>query len=515
MNLRLLAFALLMAAVAACSDDDKPPAWQDGPPSTDGGDGGDLPRFDQGVDLDPKCPMPGPCILTKLGEGKHSYLVIGELLTFTGKELESVTTVYIGASEAPILSVSAAKIVCRIGRRTPPGQHTVEIKAADKRRMAGVVDVRRLVVTAAEDDTNLTTFEAATHSAGPVLDLGFSPVGRPTVSHTGRYVVAAGAGKLALADLALEQVASVSGLTEDAASWAVDHDDRTLAVATKSGKLLSVDLSTFPTLAAKSVSAAPGTAVVTLAAPDLFVGLNPDAASGQGSLWYAKTDLKTVTWVQASGQPFLVGAGKGLKGQDVDGRDGWVGMLALEGSNMRLALAKVDSGTLKDPTAPAVAGGLGLALTAGGKYVALSTDDTKPALPYFETAVPTAAKSVDLGQGGASRLLARQMPTFDHLVLALVGPLPGAAQFKAPALELVDLASAKRLTLAGSKPALELADMLDAAADPAADAVHLITPTHYHSFMISISGTTLTVTEKHPNQQLPAGKKNSWIGIQP
>ena len=45
-------------------------------------------------------------------------------------------------TEAPLLSVAAAKVTCRIGPKTPPGQHTVEIQRDD----VGVVlaDVTRV-----------------------------------------------------------------------------------------------------------------------------------------------------------------------------------------------------------------------------------------------------------------------------------------------------------------------------------------------------------------------------------
>jgi len=381
--------------------------------------------------------------------------------------------------------------------------------------MAGMVDVRRLVAVAAVDDSKLTTFETASHSAGPVLDLGFVPGGRPRSSYTGRYVVAAGAGKLALVDLALEQVASVSGLSGEAASWSVDDADRTLLVATSSGKLLQVDLSGWPTLTAKAVSGAPDAALVALAAPGLFVGLDPDAATGEGSLWQVKTDLKSFGWVQLSGKPFLVGGGQGLTGKRVEVEDGRVAMLVRDGATVRLALAEVDSGALKNPVAPAVAGGLEAHVVSGGTYLALSSDETKPTLPYLAAATPTSAKSLVLGGGGASRILARRLPTMVNLALALVGPLPGSAQFKGNTLELADLAQGKRLTLTGDKPALELADMIDADGDPAADVVHLITTTHVHSYVVSLSGATLTVTEQHPHQLLPAGKTPGWIVVQP
>jgi hypothetical protein len=54
--------ALLLLAAVACSDDEKPPITRDGLPP--GGDGSV--KKDNGAKkdtLDPKCPMPGPCVL--------------------------------------------------------------------------------------------------------------------------------------------------------------------------------------------------------------------------------------------------------------------------------------------------------------------------------------------------------------------------------------------------------------------------------------------------------------------
>jgi len=524
-RLCLVATAVALAALAAwgCSDDDNPPATYDGLPTTDGGDGGptgDGALLDKGPTGDGfTCPMEGPCVLGKIGEGKHpgkTYLVIGEILTLTGTDLDTITSVSVGAADAPLISVTPTKVTCRIGPRTPPGTHTVEVQATDKRRMAGVIEVQRLVSAVAEDDSKLVTFLSVNHSAGAEIDLGEVPDLRPANDPTGRYVVSPGKTKLVVVDLAQEQAATVSGLTEAVTTWAVDERGETLVVSTSGGKLLAVDLKAFPTLTAKAVTGAPGTAAVVLAAPGLFAGVNPTASGSEGSLWYAATDLKAFSWAQQAGSPFVIGTGSGLQGVASDGRDGFLAMLVLDGPSMRFTVAQESSGALTNPAAPAVAGGLYVTVAQGGGYVALSSDEMTPTLRYIAAATPTTVSTVALGSGSASRLIAGVLPTQKNLVWTLVGPAPMPADpFDAQSIELADLAKGARLTLGGGKPAVELAAMRDVVADPIADRLHVITATHFHTFDFTLSGTTLTVNELPPSQQLPAGKKHRWITIQP
>jgi hypothetical protein len=512
--------ALLTIVVAVfltgCSDDDNPPFY---PEVTvkDGSVDGVGPKLDQGHPwdgFDPKCPMPGPCVLEKKGEGKHAadFVVIGEILTLSGKELDKVTAVYIGAAKAPLVDVSATKVTCRVGPRTPPGQQTIELEAATLRRMAGIVDVRRFLAVVSTDGTKLQTFHVASHSAGPVIDMG-EKVTAPAIGSTGRFLAATAGSKLVVVDLALEQAATVSP-SEPAAWWAIDDAARTLVVATQSGKLESVELSGFPTLSAKAVSGAAATAAVFLAEPGLFAGLTASAGSGQGSLWYAKTDLKSFSFAQKAGNPFVVGAGQGLKAMSADTRDGRIALVVGEGATTHLVTAKAASGALSDPASLTVTDGVAAGVAAGGGFVALSADATTPRLSFLDASAPTALKNVALGSGSASRVLGGALPTLKDGAFALVGPKP-TASFTASRVELVDLATSKRHTLTGDKPAVELSDIRAGVADPVSDRVHVITGTHFYTYNFTIDTKGLTVKEQDPHQQLLAGTTPAWVAVQP
>lgn len=515
----LVVLALLAALLnQACSDDETPPLTGDLKIVNDGA-GGDGIKKDGGGDgwlpdgVDPKCPLPGPCILTRTGEQKHANnrLVIGERLTLTGKQLSAVDAVYVGAASAPLISVSATQVVCKIGPRTPPGIQTLEIKFGTSRRMFGSVEVSRLALAAAADYSKLQTFDVATHSASMTLDLTEAPAGPPSLSASGRYAVARGATKLVVADLALEQAASVGGLTgETAASWVVDSKDGNLLIATASGKLLAADLSGFPSLTASAVAGAPKTVAVALAEPGLLAGVG-----ATGEIWYAAEDLKTFTTVKAGSAAFTLGSGGALTHRSVEARDGALAAVALEGSAAQLGLLSVASGALKSPAELAASGALEAAVARGGSHVALSRESSSPELSHVAVASPTSLKTIALGGSGASRVVARALPDRQHEVVALVGPQPASgAAFVAAAAELLDLSKGQRIT-AGGKAALELADLRDAAGDPINPVLHVITGTHYRSYDLSVSGATVTVTEQHPSQLLDSGKDYRWALVQP
>lgn len=528
--LAALGVTLLVTVMVACSDDEAPPSNGDGQPPADGGGGDGVVTGDgtttgdqgpSGDGVNPLCAMPGPCVLSAEGEGKHTEdaLVIGEILTLTGTDLGNVDTVYLGASVAPLISATATKVTCRVGPRTPPGDQPVEVKAGNQRRKFPGVTVRRLVVIGAADSPKLQVFQSATHSAGPTLDLGEAPTVAPSIGPSGRHAVALGKTKLVVADLALEQVATVGGLTnETVSSWAIDDEGARLVVATASGKLLAADLSGFPTLTASAVSGAPTTAALATPGVDLLAGLHPTATSSEGSLWVAQPDLKSFSWLQQGSAPYLLGTGSGLQPVGVSVLDSLMALVVQDGATLRLAWATVTPGALTDPGDLQLTSALGAAVAAGGSYVALSGDGSAPTLAYAAVKAPAALKSVTLGGSGSSRVVAFGLPTLKDGAAALVGPTPaGTAGFVAGTLELVDLAKGERLTSSGGA-ALTLADMRAAVGDPTIHKVHLVSGTHFYSYIFSVSATnpaTVTVTEQHPHQQLLPGVEPRWIAIQP
>jgi IPT/TIG domain len=502
----------LLALTAACSDDDPPPIGDTGV-KLDGSSGDGIKKDGAGGDSLNPCPMPGPCVLSKVGEGKHAdnQLVIGERMTLTGKELKTVDTVYVGAAVAPLVSVSDTKVVCRIGPRTPPGEQTIELKAGTSRRMSGLIKVSRLALATAADHIKVQSFHTNTHSGALTLDLAEAPAARPTLSASGRYLVAQGKSKLMLADLALEQAAQVGGLgSETAASWTVDSKDTRLLIATVSGKLFVADLAGFPTLIAAAVSGAPKTALVGLAAAGLIIGVG-----STGQVWYAAEDLKTFTTVKSGSTPIVLGSGGALTPGTLDTRDDLLAALAHEGSDPYLGLLEISSGTPAKPASLKIPGALGAVVARGGAQVALSGEGSAPALSYVTAASPTSAKSITLGGSGASRVLARALPGRSDEVLALVGPKPTTGTFIASVVEWLDLAQGKRLVTSGSQAVIELSDLRDGAGDPLNDELHVITGTHYRSYGLSIAGTAVTSTEKHPSQLLDAGKDYRWLLVQP
>lgn len=514
--------ALAGLALASCSDGDPPPP----PPGELGpGDGGAgdrsrewRPPYD-GFDL--KCPNGPPCVYETKGEGKHKedYAVIGERLTLSGRGLENVDTVYVGATVAPLISASATQVVCRVGPGTPSGEHSIEVAAGSSRRKATRVTVRRLVLPLAGDHLQVTGWDALTHAGGPELTLPESPAGPPLVSATGRFLlVPAGAGKALVVDLAQELPATVSGLpAETITSLATDPEDRTLALTTSGGKLLSVDLTKLPTLAAQAVSGAPATAAVARLGADKearFVGLHPTAATGEGSLWTAPLDLKGASFAQQAGTPFVVGSGTGLQPVALSAHDATIALLAQDGAAVQLGLLAASvSGASGVGSAP-VPGALGLAIAAGGKQIAIGADGASPALAHTGSGA-IALKSIALGGAGASRVMPLRLPTRPALVAALSGAKPSApAAFVASALELCDLSSGTRLTAAG-KAALELAGIRAAVADTTADLVHLVVGSEYRSYAFAITGSTVTVTEKPPSRPLTTGKDYRYLVAQP
>jgi hypothetical protein len=518
---------LLCLMVSGCSDDGDPPPGDGGPPTdavgdganTEGGNGGDQ---GQGPDIlrNPNCPLPGPCVLTKSGEGQHSEdaLVIGEILTLTGEDLQDVAAVYVGTATAPLISATAQKVTCRIGPKTPPGQHTLEIKTtADTRRMFGTVTIRRLVAISAPDHTKLLLYQTL-HSAYPDIDLAEAPAVRPTIDPTGRFVVALGATELMVADLALEQATTVGGLSgETVVSWSGDSQGQTLLLATQSGTLMSVDLTGFPALTATAVGAAPATGAVASVAEGLFAGLHPTAGASEGSLWYAPGDLSSFSWVQQGGSPFALGSASGLTALSISAADDVLALVAADGGNPLLGLANVSPGapTLETPASLAAPGALGAQVASGGSYVVLSADHSSPVLPFVEVSAAATVINVILGGSGASRSMGFRLPTLADTAAALVGPTPSSGAFVADTLELADLAQGARITASGGTAALTLPDMRDAVGNPTTERIHMVTGTHFRTYILAVSNTSVTVTEHLPDQLLTAGKDYSWITVQP
>jgi hypothetical protein len=415
---------------------------------------------------------------------------------------------------APLLTVSATSVTCRVGVRTPGGDQSIEVKAGSSRRkFSSLLAVRRLLVLAAIDHAKVVTLDAATHGAGAVLDLVEAPAASPSVSLGGRYLVARGATKLMVVDLAAEATAAVDGLGgETVASVSTDSDDKVLFVATASGKLLAADLSSFSPLTAK-VTAAPSTAAVRGFGAVQVVGLHATHATGEGSAWSAAADLKTVAWAQQGGSPFVLGGGGLIAPFAAASADNVVVLLGTKGSASHVGVLSFAGGTLKGEGAAAATGAFDVAIAAGGGQVALSADVGSAALQCASAA--GVLSTVPLGTG-AARVVAVRMPMLPKMVAALVGPVPtGTSAFVAGTLELVDAAASTRLKAAGDKPALELADMRAAVGDPIADVVHLVTGAAYRAFTLGASGTTATAIEKHPNVTLPTGKDFRWITVQP
>jgi hypothetical protein len=505
----LLAVALLLGA---CSDDAKPPPGDGAVP--------DGPRVDVRREwrapwdgFDPKCPLAGPCVLGAKGQGKHAaeLVVIGEVVTLTGRELQAVDAVWIGGEVAPLLAASATSITCRVGVRTPGGDQSIEVKAGSSRRKFwSLLAVRRLLALAAVDDTKVITLDAATHGAGAVLELAEAPRIALSVSLGGRYLIAQGATQLLVVDLAAEATAAVDGLAgETVTSWTTDSEDRTLLVATASGKLLAADLASFSPLTAKPTTA-PGTAAVQGFGAGQVVGLHPTHATGEGSAWTAAVDLKAVAWAQQGSVPFVLGGGGLTAPFAAAAADGIVALLGTKGATSHVGVLSVTASALKGEGTLAASGAFDVAIAAGGGQVALSADGATLQL----VTLAGVASSVSLG-GATSRLLAVRLPMFPGVVGALVGSKPaGKLPFVAAALEIVDAAKSTRLA-AGGKPALELADVRGAVGDPIAGVVHLVTGTAYRAFTISVSGATATTVEKHPNVTLPVGKDFRWIAVQP
>jgi hypothetical protein len=150
-------------------------------------------------------------------------------------------------------------------------------------------------------------------------------------------------------------------------------------------------------------------------------------------------------------------------------------------------------------------------VSQGGTYVALGVAGVAPQLGIVDATAPS-QKTLALGSGGGMHVVAGALPTLQDTAFALVGP--AATLFKADRVELVDLKASKRLALSGGKPAVELADIRGCVADPITDKIHLITGTHFYTFILSISGTTLTVNEQDPHQQL-VGTTPRWVAVQP
>jgi hypothetical protein len=503
-----------MIVAPACSDDDQP--GTDGSVSVQDGQGAkeftirdDMWSYPDGMG---PCPAGGPCVLEKKGEGKHAWdpnvLVIGEILTLTGKDLSPVDTVYLGAAPAVLLSKSDTEIKCKVGPKTPPGEHTLEVKAGSSRRMFSGVKVTRLAVVAAADHPKLQLFHSATHSAAMELDLAEAPEIRPSLSPSGRYLVSRGKTKLMVADLAQEVVAVVAGLGADIVdSWAIDSRDKVLFISA-ANKLLYADLSSFPTLTTKEVTAAPATAGLGMAEPGLVAGLGVD-----GTVWHAPENLSAFTTVKEGASSFVIGSGSGIKQLAFDAMDGAMTLLALDGSSPHLAVLSVASGLLKDPSALSTPGAFAATIASGGKFIAVSDDAATPTLSYLPMASPAAAKSVTLGGTGAKRLVTRRLPTLTDQVAILVGSQT-TGTFKADTIEVVDLAKGVRLT-SGGGAALSEADLRDAEGDPIADKLHIATGTHYRIFGLSITNSTIKVTEEHPHQLLTAGKDYRWLLMQP
>lgn len=509
--------ALAGLTLACCQDGDPPPT----PPGELGpGDGGAgdrgrewRPPYD-GFDL--KCPNGPPCVYETKGEGKHKadYAVIGERLTLSGRGLENVDTVYVGATVAPLISASATQVVCRVGPGTPSGEHSIEVAAGSSRRKATRVTVRRLVLPLAADHLQVTSWDALTHAGGPELTLPEPPAGAPLVSATGRFLLApSGAGRLLVVDLAQESTASVNGLPAEAiTSVTSDPEDRKLLVASSGGKLSSVELAGFPALAAQVVSSVPATVAVTRLGATKLVGLHPTAASLEASLWSSELDLKA-GFVQLAGKPFLLGSGSGLVPLALGAHEDSVAVLALDGSTPQLGLLALAAGVVGGVAAGPAPGAVSLAIAAGGKQVALGADAASPSLSYTASSA-LSLKPLALGGSGATRAIPLRVPTRPGLVAVLTGATPtGSSAFVASALELCDLSSGSRLTTAG-KAALELAGIRAAVADTTTDLLHVVVGSEYRSYAFAITGGAVTVTEKPPSRPL-TGKDYRYLVAQP
>lgn len=502
---------LLMVALltTSCSDDD-------GTSPVDGGGGGDAlvgdsggsddgaTNKDKGPDsIDPQCPMPGPCIREITGEGKHTddVVLIGEILTLTGEDLQDVVAVTVGAANAPILSGSATQIVCRVGPKTPPGQSTVEVHSGDSTRKFKGPTVRRLVLIGAADASALVGYYASSRSAFPPIDLEASPVDRPTLSPGGRFAVVKCSSGLLVVNLPLEEVTEVGGLSgETITSWRVDSTDSALFMSTESGKLLSADLDSFPTLTASPVTGSPA-AVGVSGVGQLLAGLRSSASQTESSLWSTDDTLQSFDEALIGDQPFVIGSGSGLSYLAGAGRDGSLALLVDDGGQQRLGVLTEDSGKLKGIADLQVSAASSVTLSSGGAHVALSTTGGTAQLSYLSLADPSAVKTVVLT--GSGSVVARHLPTLPNDVLALVGN---------DTLQVVDLDSGTSL---GPSDSLGLSDVRDSVGDPVEDKVHLVTLSHFRSFGISINNSTASLSEIHPYQQLSPGKDYRWIVVQP
>jgi hypothetical protein len=507
-----LAIPLIALLLVACSDGDKPP----GLPADSGPREARPTEFKPPWDgFDPQCPMGGPCVLSLTGEGKHkeAFVVIGEKVILTGKNLAGVDGCYFGAVLGPVISASPTMAICRVPPGAPAGgAQAIEVKAGTERRKPSInVVVRRLLAVLEGGSTALATFEASTHNGGPTVALPQALTGALRASSTGRYLFGVAGDKLLIVDLAAEtaQLVTAVGSGDTILSYTPAGDDGSVLVAgTPSAKLYRLDLAggTAP------VSAAPTTsAVVELdAGGGQLAGLHLAAASGEGSVWHSDAALSSFPWADSGGSPFRIGSGTVTAALSIDARKSGLGLLVTEGGGTRLAGLTLAASKLSTVGTATVAGATMVRVSAGGNYLLVGGDAPQVGLTVAALGGTTLTPQlVALGAAG-EQTKPFALPTRIGLAAVLVGPAASATS-----VELVDLTTAKRLTTSSGKPALELSSLYAAVADPVDDVVHVVSGETLKSFAFTVSGTTVTVTEKPPSMVLEKGKVVESLAVQP
>ena len=480
---------LLVALLLACSDDTKPPA----PPADRGPAEARNAEFKAPWDgFDLQCPMGGPCVLAAVGEGKHkeAFVVIGERVTLTGKNLAGVDACYFGGVLGSVISASATKVVCLVPPRAPAG--------------------------------SAQAIEASTHNGGPTITLPAAlTTGSLRASNTGRYLFAAQGGQLLMIDLVAETASLVPavGSGETVLSFTPVADDSfILATAAPSFKLYRIDVYGSSPAAPVAVSGAPASAAVAELEPFSggLAGLHPAAATGEGSVWYSADALPSFSWAQSGGSPFLIGSGTVSDFVFADARKGALGLLVNEGGATRLAGLMVVNGKLVGLGTVATPGALMVKLSAGGGYLLVGADAASADFSYapLSSSGGLALQTVSLGGAGQYRLRPVLLPTRTDLAAVLLGPQT-AGTTPPTTLELVDLGGSKRLTTSGGKAAVELDQLTVAVGDPIDDVVHLTAGESLKSYSFTVSGTTVTTTERQPSMVLEKGKVPQSIEVQP